>query len=561
MLWLLNAPYRRIYQPNHDDVTALADGLLLLPGAHWPDWFTRGHSYFFDTYPEWPQHDTAFSRPVFQSVVYFAHFFLDRDWASYLAINYVAIAGVGAMAFAIARTAAGLGTGASVFAAALTLMSSAILEFSVGVLGAGSECLSAVLVGGGFLAVVARRDALCAVLLLLALLTKETSVWAPFAACLTVLFRPEGGGAARRAISAALMLGPFAVWLGSRLAFYGGIGGTYATADYIPVIAFLKLTLLKIRHLHHLFIAQAVAASDWRSPLLDSTIRIGAALLIVLLLTPWVIGSLRNAFAGFSRARRQKRWPLVDADTLVAIWATIGLAFYFALPLSSPRYAAASVMFGWPSIVSEVERRRSVILRGALAACIAISLAQTSRLLAASNPPTESEQGKFFHAAAAMNAALRQTPASMRDIYVISTGGLVPVNSEYLRALTGIPAEITRIVDAAWECGEKGDSIAFDNEIVGPTVTLVARLPDCARFFFAFSGIDANALVDGGIRRNESIAYKVPDARAIERQGLQTPGLEIGRNMTVLIHLRGPARFIIERGAPDGSIAWFDAPG
>src|SRR5215470_15297790 len=37
LLWFLNQPYRHVYQPGHDDVTSLADGLLLLPGAQWTD--------------------------------------------------------------------------------------------------------------------------------------------------------------------------------------------------------------------------------------------------------------------------------------------------------------------------------------------------------------------------------------------------------------------------------------------------------------------------------------------------------------------------------------------
>ena len=90
LLWILNAPYRQVYQPGHDDVTALADGSLLLPQAHWWAWFTRGHSDFFDTYPEWAQHDTAFARPVFQFVIYLAHFLFGVDWSSYLVNGPVA---------------------------------------------------------------------------------------------------------------------------------------------------------------------------------------------------------------------------------------------------------------------------------------------------------------------------------------------------------------------------------------------------------------------------------------------------------------------------------------
>src|SRR5690349_24838436 len=74
LLWFLNRSFRQVYQPTDNDVTALTDGLLLLPGAHWQDWFVHGHSRFFDTYPEWPLNLTAFARPGLQFTIYIAHF-------------------------------------------------------------------------------------------------------------------------------------------------------------------------------------------------------------------------------------------------------------------------------------------------------------------------------------------------------------------------------------------------------------------------------------------------------------------------------------------------------
>src|SRR5256885_1815201 len=131
LLWIVNIRYRQVYVPRLDDVTALADGLLLLPGARWEDWFTQGHAHFFDAYPEWPWGLSGFVRPVFQFTIYLAHFILGRDWASYLAINYLSVAGPAAVAFTIARTALGLGLGLSLITASLVFLSPAVLEFSI----------------------------------------------------------------------------------------------------------------------------------------------------------------------------------------------------------------------------------------------------------------------------------------------------------------------------------------------------------------------------------------------------------------------------------------------
>ena len=562
LLWLVNIPYRQVYQPTDNDVTALVDGLLLLPGAHWEDWFTRGHVHFFDTYPEWPLRLTAFARPTFQFVIHLAHFIFGRDWASYLAINYLGVAGIAAVAFAIARTALGLGSGASLLAALLVLVSPAVLEFSIWQIGFASESLASLLVGCAFLAVVARRDLLGIALLVVALLTKETAVWAPCAAALTVLLRPEPGDALRRrALAAAAMLLPLALWLGLRFAFFGGIGGTYATADYTPLAEFLKLVAWKLAHLHHLFVQQHVAVTEGGWALMDRAIRIGTALLMFLLLILWALNRLRATRDRIGRAVRERRLPAADAALLVTLWAAMGLAFHFALAFPSSRYAATAVMFAWPAVVGEVARRRKAVFQLGLAVCFVLSLARTSPLLREMNPPSErSDIGQSFRAAAAMNAALRQVPASTRQVYVLSAGSLATATPDYLRVFLGVHAEIVRLVDIHWPCEGGEPFVAVDHDSVDGVVTLSAMLPDCASFFFNLAGPGSALLVDGRLRRSDSISYELPEAYPIDRKGPYEPALELGPRIIVHIRPRGPARFIIEGGGPDGGLAWFDTP-
>src|SRR5262249_25967362 len=242
LLWVLNIPYRNVYVPNGEDIAAFADGLLLAPGAHWKDWFTRGYSHLWDVYPEWPPGNTAFTRPAFQFVIYLAHFALGRDWASYQIINCFAVAGMAAVAFLIARTALELRTGLSLLAAALVVLSPPVLGSWLLGLANAHEPLATLLAASAFLAVAARRDFLCLTLLFLALLTKENAIWAPVAAAITVMLRPQQDELRRRGFVAAAMFLPIVMWLGLRFAFFGGIGGTYATAGYTPLADFLSLT-------------------------------------------------------------------------------------------------------------------------------------------------------------------------------------------------------------------------------------------------------------------------------------------------------------------------------
>ena len=560
-LWLLDLPYRHVYQPTDNDVTALADGLLLVPGAGWQDWFVHGHSHFFDAYPEWPLGLTAFARPVFQFTIYLAHFLFGKDWPSYLAINYLGVTGIALVAFAIARTALGLSARAALLAAALVLCSPAVLEFSIWQIGFGSESLACILIGCAFLACLRRRDLLCGAFLVVALFTKETVIWAPVAAAMTVLLRALPSRTAwRRSGAAAMMLLPLAVWFAFRLAFYGGIGGTYASPEYTPLPQFVDIARDKLFHLHHLFVQQAplIDAGNWA--LGDQAVRILSALLALLLLVVWIAALLRRSSAILAPAMRQRQL-ILEPSLLASLWAILGLVFFFALPIPSTRYAAAAVMFAWPAIVQAVISHRQTALRIALAASFISSLGRTAYFLAEMNPPgKQSEIGQFLHDAKAMDTALQGLPPDVRQVYVLMAGGLVTANPSYLGAFLGVNAQIVRVIDLRWQCSDSAERPDIRHDINDEVVTISMAVPDCARFEFLSSVVREDAVTDGVLHRSATITYELPEARPIYHTNALPTMLEAGRRATVRIHTHGPARFIIEEHGTDTQLTWFDIP-
>ena len=558
LLWMVNIRYRRVYVPRLDDVTALADGLLLLPQARWVDWFTRGHTHFFDAYPEWPWGLSGFARPAFQFTIYVAHFIFGRDWASYLGINYLAVAGPAVVAFAIARTTLGLGVGASLASASLVLFSPAVLEFSIWELGFGSEPMASLFVGCAFLAIATRRYVLCVLILSVAVLTKETAVWAPFAAAITVLIQ----GGRRRSLWATAMLLPIAGWLALRFAFFGGIGGTYASPHYTPIAGFLDVTVWKLTHLHQLLVARDYAITEGEWLFVDRAARVGTALVITLLVIHWAWRSFRAGIAWLGAALRQGRPAAADNAVLVALWGAMGLAFYFALTLPDLRYGTSAVMFLWPAMIDGIVRRRSAWLRLGLAACVVLSIERASHLFIEMNPPPEaSNTTQLFRAVTAMNSALRQVPPGIQQVFVLSAGDdLSDVGPDYLQAFLGVPFEIVRVIDVDWDCNGAGDRVVFDRSLRDGVVSLSAALPDCAQFLFEAAILDSRSLVGGRLTRSTSISYELPQARPLERREIRSQIFDLGRRMTAHIRPRGPARFIIEHAGGDGGLVWFDYP-
>jgi hypothetical protein len=555
LLWILYTPYRQLYVPNETDVPALADGLLLAPGSDWEDWFTRGYSNFWDLYPEWPLGITGFARPAFQFVIYLAHFALGRDWASYRVINCFATAGLAAVAFQIAQTALGLRYGLSLLSAILVVLTPPVLQSWSAGLAFAIEPLATLVVAGGFLAVVVRRDFVCLMLLFVALFTKENAVWAPAAAAITIMLRPKPDESlGRRAIAAAIMFLPVVLWLGLRFAFFGGIGGTYATAAYTPLSSFLALTFQKLTHLDVLFVDQrAFIGEHWA--LLDQAIRYGTRLLTYALFSLLALRIVVEV-ANCSRfAMYERRWPTVDAAFLVTLWAAIAFTFHLMLALSSAWYATSVVVFAWPALVAEIDSRRKSIIWLGLAAFCLVSILRLYHSVAFAWPPDKRES------ISPMRAALRQVPMATRQIYILpaSDSTLPDSNPEYVRLIFGVPAEIVRIIDINWNCGESNDLAAFDHGIVDGAVKLTVILPACANFLFSRARIGDKALANGRLYRSATIRYELPEAYPITPNKWWEPPFDVGRRMTVYVRPNGPARFIIQHGGP-GGIAWFDTP-
>ena len=555
LLLIVYIPRGQVYLPNKFDIPALADGLLLAPGAHWQDWFTRGYTHFWDVYPEWPQRVTGFMSPAFQFVIYLMHFALGRNWASYQIITSLAAAGMAAVAFLIARTALGLRTGPSLLAVSLVVLSPPfLLTWFLGLSNA-HDPLATIFVAGAFLAAVARRDLLCFVLLCLAVLTKENAVCAPFAAAITIMLRPKSDEPlSRQWLIAAAMLLPVAMWLSLQFTFFGGIGGTYATDGYAPLANFVKLTLHKLTRLDALLLIQ-----DDLGTKLDRPMRIGTRILIYALLFLLTLRIVPETVTHLRHAISERRLPTVDATFLVVLWAAIALAFFFTVPLQAERYATSVVVFAWPALVAEVERRRKGLIWLTLAVCGVMSLTRSLYVSIEwiADPFLQERFG-------AMTTALRQLPIATRQVYVLSTGGLQASNPQYVRLVLGVPAEIVRVVDIHWQCddhGQSSDSVFFDHSVTQGVVNLTVTLPACANFVFRDAHVKENALANGLLYRNDAISYELPEAHPIK----PTPpadaltNLSLGRKMTVHVRPDGPARFLIEHGRPSG-IAWFDTP-
>jgi hypothetical protein len=550
ILWgLYGFHYGAIYIPNSLDIPALADGALLAPDAHWTNWFTRGYADFWNLYPDWqsPSNTTAFTRPLFQLTIYLAHFLFGRNWALYAAIGCLAVAGVAALAFQISRTALNLSAGLSLLAAALVVLSGPVLENWMRGLAFAIEPLVTVFIAGSFLAAVARRDILCLVLLFLALLTKEAAVWAALASAVTIVLRPKPDEPLlRRALIAASMLLPIAAWAVFRWKFFGGIGGTYATAGYSPLSHFLGMAFSKLTHLQNLLVWYPDKSAGW-----GYWTAIGTSLLLYAMLVLLAFRFLSGAVHELRQSIHKKRWPTADAASLVTLWAAIGLAFYLAVPLGHYRYASSAVIFAWPALVAEVDKRRQPLVWLVFAACCVVAIVQGTFALRTwmSESISENSRQKSMH------LALRNVPPSIQQVFVFSTrSGLERANPKYVRLVLGVPTEIVRVAEIDWKCGPN-DQINFNHRIADGEVTITLTVPECATFSLLAPSLGNNLLAR--LHRGHSITYELAEKPWAEFSRWYGQRFTLGRTITVHIRPAGSARIIVDRGRGN-EIAWFD---
>ena len=307
-------------------------------------------------------------------------------------------------------------------------------------------------------------------------------MWAPVGAAITIMLRPAPDESLpRRAFTAAAMFLPIAMWLGFRLAVFGGIGGTYGTAGYTPLASFLNLTFHKLKHIHRLFVGYDWGRSD------QTLLGLVPALLVYMLLSLLPLHILSETVNRVRCAMREMRWPTVDMLFLVTLWAAIALAFHFALPLLRERYATSLVVFAWPALVAVVAKHRKTIIWVGLAVCCLMSLTTASYSYVAFivNSPLGNDDKL-------MRAELRQVPAATRQIYVLPHAGILHANFKYVGLVLGVPAEMVRVVDIRWNCGGSSDFVASNHSTTYGIVNLTVTLPACASFDFDDSSLRLN---------------------------------------------------------------------
>jgi hypothetical protein len=474
-------------------------------------WLTRGMADYYHVYPEWPQSGFSnFYRPVWNLIIFAEQAILGQHyWAWFLA--FCAFQYGGTLLFLRLLLSLGMPSRSALPFAILFLFNPAFLNSGFIYPGFQFDVFASLLLLSALYQLLRYRYYSALALITAAMFTKETAIFAPVAAALTVFILK------RDAKWSVAMLIPLLAWVAARwLAFHAVMGGTFASptgisdvlanvgkglaiwpSSAVPANFLLQmkgvtgvgvLALLAINAVLWAILVHAgrqVARALWRAPD-NAESKLQAVLLV------WALGAL--AYCMLTR-------PQVRFGASLDAFLLLFLA-YFLFTQSSPRYL----------------KTLPVLILAFVAAIRGVNFlwSDIPKLLAARS----GEQALF--------AALHSLPQDGRAVFVVNAPTM-------LSAPRFIAKEWNLKLDVTFINQFRGCSYADSRDAWYELslTSLTVEIPSCA--FYVFAGVPADIQVKewaGGLLRPGVGTYQFPGHPDLSKR-LSSGDIDFGRAMQV----------------------------
>jgi hypothetical protein len=187
-------------------------------------WFARGMAGYYHVYPEWPQPGFSnFYRPVWNLIIFVEQAVFGQHWWAWF-LAFCALQYFGTLLFLRVLRSLGVPSRPALVFAVLFLFNPAFLNFGFVYPGFQFDVIASLLLLAAFYLLLENRCGLALALITAAVFTKETTIFAPVAAAITVFVL-------RRDVKwSVAMLTPLLVWVAARwLAYHAVMGGTFAS--------------------------------------------------------------------------------------------------------------------------------------------------------------------------------------------------------------------------------------------------------------------------------------------------------------------------------------------
>ena len=426
-------------------------------------WFTRGMAGYYHVYPEWPQPGFSnFYRPIWNLIIFVEQaVFGQHYWAWFLA--FCALQYCGTLLFLRVLRLLRVPPRPALLFAILFLFNPAFLNFGFVYPGFQFDVFASLLLLAAFAQLLEDRYGIALALITAAVFTKETTIFAPVAAAITVFILK------RDVKWSAAMLAPLLVWVAARwFAFHAVMGGTFASPATIGDL---------VTNIGKGLIVWPSGAMPANFPL-QWTGAHGAALLALLLINTalWVV----LIYAGWQVARALWQAPQEtesQRQVVLLIWVLGALAFCM-LTRPQTRFGASLYAFLFLFLACFLFARSGPkYLRQ-----LAISILSFVTVMSAGNflwraVAMEQAEGRGEKA---LYAALRSLPQDGRTVFVVNAPTMLSA-PRFIATSWNLKLDISFISQFSGCPRAKPDDARY---ALSPAF-LSVKIPSCASYVFA----------------------------------------------------------------------------
>lgn len=478
------------YLPFKDDPAVIAG--TLKGGVS--GWLTRGLTGYFHVYPEWPQ--PAFSnfyRPVANLIIYVEQALFGRSyWAWFLAFCTIQYAAC--LLFLHVQRLIGVPSRPALLLTILFLFNSAFFNEGLIFPGFQFDVFASLMLLLAFYQLLESRYALALLLITAAVFTKESAIFAPVAAAMTVAILK------RDAKWSVVMLLPLILWVSARwLAFHAVVGGTFESPATIRVLLSNIGTALLVWPSGAMSLA---AIAQFPTDLSGAR---GAGLFAVMFLNTALWAFLGYASWKLARELRVTPWSTAQQFQLVLlIWALGALSFcVVTLPqtrLGASFYTFLLLFLG--CFLFAGSRSKTLSLAPILVVSFATCLKDGNFILHAVDDELAARDS-----AAALYSGLRSLPQDGRAVFVVNAPNMFSAPS-LLAKSWDLKLNITFI--SQFSGCQRAHSEQGGYEL--SATSLLVKIPSCALYAFVGVPSDIQSTVSTtGLRRPGIGMYQFPD--------------------------------------------------
>ncbi|MBS1820701.1 MAG: hypothetical protein JST61_01790 [Acidobacteria bacterium] len=497
LLWAYQFPYYLHYFPS-GDTPAVLQGSSASPGL----WFSEGFSRYFLVYPEWAVPSTDFMRPMVNAIVKLSEMAFGNHYIFFFLTFFALQLGVCVLATMLARLV-GLPRGGQQLVGLLCALNPAFVNEGLYEIAIQFDVWCGFFALAALVLIFKQRYVGATVLLTLAVLTKESALYAPIAAAISVFIL------SRRKVVSAIMFVPACLWVMARsFLFKGSMQGVYV----LPGNSFRHL----IRAVLFGIVVWPLATFEPHNLKLDIAQHKFPFDLIVVIGNVFIWGFLVVSLIALIRRIQRESTnaePAVnDLEHLALFVWLFGALGLCVLMAPASRFGGSVYPLEIVVVLLSAYATTSLPLRFAARISVAILflafLSNAWKIVLHRSPDAADTQ-----------AAARDLVATIRhqkvdDIYILNS--IPSYTSHYY--LAGFAKTSSRLIILSETSGCRRTSVGSEISISRDETKITSKIPACSHYEFdnVPKGILAQGL-QGELKRENIGTYRFPYGRVTQR--------------------------------------------